>query len=646
MAQKNRPRRNRASSLRQKPRLPPESHQAQPAKSGSFGSNRLTSTPYLVAYLLLISFIAYANAWPDSLTLDDNFFAASGRYDDLGLKGLLGFFNESLWSANSASASLYRPLLLVSFATDAFIFGDWVRGYHLVNILLHLIATTLVFGFIGKLLLVCDVAISTATQTAFLAALIFGVHPIHTEVVNSIFNRSEILVTIGVTGGLWWFLKTYQHQTSAAWAGLSLVYLLALLCRESAASLPGLVIAMVWLTNPEPWKNRLRSCLPVMFMLIPLGIYLLLRANALDGGSDPGISPGAAAAGPDNLGATDQATESLGLESLGVSIRVEKLAPAISLWLESIKSLLWPHPLQIYYNDPKNPFWLALVLQLGLLGAAAVGYFQNRKGLLLGLAFFYLAILPSSRIIGESSINQTPVLADRLLYLPSVGLSIILAFALVWLAGRYKTRIWMAATVALTLVLIPVTWARNVEWESDIRLFESDYLKLKNQRPILMTLVSAHVREGQMERGAEICDQHTNTFRSMPRLTLSCGFAYGHVGRYQDAEAALLIGSKRKQSMHDAHFQLASMYLHLGRRSEAEHHFEQSWSGDLPEFQLHFRKAMALIQLYPNYRVKLLEAKSEFEKALELQPQHYESRDQLEILNRKLTVSNRRKNRG
>ena len=147
MAKQNRSGRKQATSQSQKNLA---------TNKDPLGVNRLTSAPYLVFYLLLICFVAYANAWPDSLTLDDNFFAASGRYDDLGFKGVIGFFNESLWTANSAKNSLYRPLLLVSIATDAFVFGDWVRGYHLVNILLHLLATFLVFGFVRQLLLACD----------------------------------------------------------------------------------------------------------------------------------------------------------------------------------------------------------------------------------------------------------------------------------------------------------------------------------------------------------------------------------------------------------------------------------------------------------------------------------------------------------
>jgi hypothetical protein len=69
-----------------------------------------------------------------------------------------------------------------------------------------------------------------------MAALLFGVHPIHTEVVNSVFNGSEILVTIGVIGGLQWFLDCQDKQPAKAWLGLNLVYLLVLFCRESGAA--------------------------------------------------------------------------------------------------------------------------------------------------------------------------------------------------------------------------------------------------------------------------------------------------------------------------------------------------------------------------------------------------------------------------
>ena len=94
------------------------------------------------------------NAWPDNLTLDDKLIEASGYFSGLSLSDALHFFNEDLWAVLGGNSGLYRPLLMVTIAMDAYIYGDWVAGYHLSNILLHLLVTLLVYGFIHHLLLV------------------------------------------------------------------------------------------------------------------------------------------------------------------------------------------------------------------------------------------------------------------------------------------------------------------------------------------------------------------------------------------------------------------------------------------------------------------------------------------------------------
>ena len=182
---------------------------------------------------------AYVNAWPDSLTFDDKAFAASERFSSLSLSDVSGFITEDLWAASGASTGLYRPLLLVTIAMDAYFYGGWAAGYHLSNILLHLLVTLLVFGFIRHLLLVSGGQSPLSDHIAILAAAVFGVHPIHTEVVNSIFNRSGMLVSLGVVGGLWWFLRNLETQPLKAWGGAT-IYLLVLFSKESGAILPAL----------------------------------------------------------------------------------------------------------------------------------------------------------------------------------------------------------------------------------------------------------------------------------------------------------------------------------------------------------------------------------------------------------------------
>ena len=106
------------------------------------------------------------------------------------------FFTEDLWSATGAESGLYRPLLLLSLALESGVHGNWLAGYHLDNILLHLLVTLAVYRFLRQVQRTVAEPGPSADLYPLLAALVFAVHPVHTEVVNSIFNRSEMLVAL------------------------------------------------------------------------------------------------------------------------------------------------------------------------------------------------------------------------------------------------------------------------------------------------------------------------------------------------------------------------------------------------------------------------------------------------------------------
>ena len=160
--------------------------------------------PFLL--LAAVTFAAYWNAWPDALVQDDRIFVGQERLADLSL--VPEFFQQPLWAAIYLEGTeydlLYRPLLLVSVAIDAVLFPKSAAIWHLVNVLLHVLATLLVYLLTLQVLRLSDANSESAWLVALLAAMVFGVHPIHTEVVNSIYNRSTLFVAIGSTAGLWW----------------------------------------------------------------------------------------------------------------------------------------------------------------------------------------------------------------------------------------------------------------------------------------------------------------------------------------------------------------------------------------------------------------------------------------------------------
>jgi hypothetical protein len=611
------------------------------AKSGSSATAALTAEkstaqdrfrnhtlPLII--LVFTALLAYVNAWPNNLTLDDTIFAMGGRLSGVSLADIWLYFTADLWAAVGGGTGLYRPLFLLSVALDIKLFGEWAAGYHLVNIILHVLVTVLVYGFTRYLLRVWGGAFPQSGFVSMLAAGVFAVHPIHTEVVNSIFNRSDMLVTAGIVGGLWWFLQTLDKNPRKAWAGLSLIYLLVLLCKETGVVLPALAVVMLWTTTAGNWAERLRRCIPVFWLLVPLGIYLGLRANALDGPAERVVD------------AVAEANQMHAAVDSGMYFDTGKLLPAVTVWFDALKMMFWPQPLLAFHGSSETNQWIALSSQLILLALAITGLIQKRFGLIVGLAFFYISVLPSSRIIGAAA--MFPHFAERYFYLPSVGLAIVLAVGLGWMARRFALKTAVVVTLTAVIFLTPLTWARNAQWGSTALLMESDYRSGNQSGNTLTTLVSALRGEGEDNRAGELCDRHADAFQTRWHLSVTCGQVYEKFGRYEKAEQAFTAAMNYENGKASAHFSMASMYLGLNRKKDAKAQFEEAVVAEKQDFMKAFLEAEMLVQMYPSQRMKLLEAKALLEKTILLQPQFYHAQVRLDDLEQTLNAGNRRRN--
>jgi len=594
--------------------------------------------------LMLAVTLAYANAWPNNLAWDDSVFAMGNRLQETAVDDLGHYFTDDVWAAIGGNTGIYRPLLLISVALDTRLFGDWVAGFHLVNIFLQLLVTLAVYGLVRYLLKTLGTTLREATYIALLAALVFAVHPVHTEVVNSIFNRSEMLVSLGTVAGLWWFLPTVEKHPWRAWSLLSLIYLLVMLSRETGIVLPAIAVVFLWITTPGSWGLRLKKCIPVLWLLIPLAIYLGLRANALgiplpfqEVLSDL-LSPGAS----NELTTTGEppaAVEKQGLPVLGLYFGAKKVLPAFIVWFDSIRLMLWPHPLLTYHPESGTNLWIALATQCALLGFAIVRLLQNRPGLFLGLMFFYLSILPSSRIIGEQSVG--PHLAERYLYMPSIGMTIVLAFGLAWLVQKFSIKTAVVPVLAALVFMTPLTLIRNGQWSSTARLAEADYHVNPRSKRLLQTLVSSLLMKGDLAGAAALCDDHIDSFQSEWYLAGNCGQVYASLKSYDKAEHAFISAAKKKAGAAAARYGLAVMYLRQNRREEAIEQFELAAAVEQQPFMREYLLAEMLMRLYPSDPERLLEARGHMEKCIELQPQFYHGRQRLAELDAMLNSARR-----
>jgi len=597
---------------------------AKPIESGHpSGKDGLVAAAAPFAILALVVLMAFTNAWPNRLVFDDKAFAGPGRAAELN--SVQYIFTHDVWAPLGTKTGLYRPLLLLDLSVETQMFGGWLAGYHLGNILMHLLVTFLVYGFLHYLLRKTDHTSSSSRLYALLAASIFAVHPIHAEVVNSVFNRSEMMVSLFGLGGLLWLLNHLDEHRVKAWVGLAIAYFLAMLSKESAVIIPGLAVVLILLFTTGDMISRIRKCLPVFWLLISLAIYLAMRTYAL------------------SLPELESVTKSSGGAEISALLNTvdtpdsDTLLSVIGFFGESLKVFAWPYPLKIYYDHPSTlMLWAYLALNLVLIVTALVQLRRGHYGLAAGLGFFYLALLPASRIIGGG--DSGPHFAERYMYFPSVGLTLILAFGMRALAQGFSSRLLIGITMPVLLVLTAVNWDRNADWISEASLFEREYQRGQRDIHTLRWVASANLTARNFGRVVKICDESLEMQEKNGNSTFvqTCSSAYESQGRIEEAIRAHQFAIGRKSTRIPASMSLARLYIRYDRPADAEKQFKNAiaWTED-PADKALFTAEM-IIALNPRGREQGIIARGHVEEALSLRPGWPEAERMLQVLDRAL----------
>lgn len=316
----------------------------------------------------------------------------------------------------------FRPLTALTYWLDGLLWQGNPGGFHLTNLLLHALVSVLVLLVARRVL--------PAGPAPVLAGLLFAVHPVHVEAVAWVQGRVDLLSAAGVLLAV--LLGSEGAEASGPrrllrWAASAITFLLALLAKEVAVVAPVLT-ALVLATQPGRggWA-RVRECLPLF--ALQGGAFLLY------------------------LGLRTATLQSPALGLLGGPALADRVLLALRVVPVSLRLLLWPVGLNPKHQvaPPSGLLEGGVLLGAALLAAlAGLGWAWGRRvpGLGPGLAWLALAWLPSSNLLPIRGF----VVAERYLYLPSVGLSIALAGAAVAVVGVGSR--WRAAGVAAAAALL------------------------------------------------------------------------------------------------------------------------------------------------------------------------------------------------
>ena len=350
------------------------------------------------------------------------------------------YFTSGVWANTDladqiglSGTSLYRPLFLLTLNIGYQLWGDSATGYHALNVLLHCINSLLVLFLITSLLSGTHNK-SKANIAALLGAAIFATHPVHVESIAWVAGLTDPLVALFLLGGMLSYRQFSLTQKYLPGAIALFCYVAALLCKEIAILFPLLLIAHdKFLEN----KFYLKRYLPYGLLFI---LYFVVRNAALE-----------------------QSTEEIRFNINQWPILLEFITHYSQL-------LFLPWPLEYYYDKPTTTFFNIIIgtgITLTALFFLPQAYRKQHPLFIFSLIWIVATLMPALPI----ALIKEPVFAIRVLYLPSAGVSLFIA----WLYINSKANIqhWVVVTSTVTiLAFIPISIIETNDWKNDTIFYE------------------------------------------------------------------------------------------------------------------------------------------------------------------------------
>jgi len=446
-----------------------------------------------LAILVALAVGLYANTLGHGYALDDALVLTRNEFTQAGLAGIPSVLTADSFrgylgaKANPVVGGRYRPLSLVTFAVEIAAFGANPFIHHLVNVLLYALCCAVFYRVATELL--GERARRSAPEwlsLPFVAALVFTVHPVHTEVVANLKSRDEILALWFALLSLQMCLRAAATPRRAPAVAAAALFFLALLSKENAITFLAVVPLSLWF-----FRDDLRAGFARVMPGLGLATlaYLALRASSV-----------ASVPGPAEL---------LNDPFLGASTADAYATVFYTLGLYA-KLLLWPHPLTHDYGPYHIPIlswrdgwpWLGLVVQLGLAALALSGL--RTRAIAAYAAGFYLATLS---VASNLLFPIGTFMGERFLFLPSAGAALGLAWALLTGLDRWIRAPARRAPIAVAAVLIgaaalgTLTVLRNPAWKDSYTLFTTD-IAVSSQS----ALANANVADVLLTRAREVSE--------------------------------------------------------------------------------------------------------------------------------------------
>lgn len=475
-----------------------------------------------ILFIALVTALTYVNIFGGEFVWDDHEFIS----ENPAIRSLAhipqAFFEPVV--------NLYRPLRTTLYICSYALFEAEPFGYHLTGLLLHFFCTLLVWVNLKRFF--------TSETPALLGALLFAVHPVHTESVAFMTASYDLL-------GPFFFLLSLYLFSFADWRRMLswAAFAAALFSSEMTITLPALLLVLSLWIQKKSFRKTVLTLIP--YVLLSAG-YLFVRFVLLD------------------IGARD--TVYLGGSPLTTFFTMPRVG------IEYLQLMFFPFKLIADYRhyplvesvlSPR--FYLPVVFLL----AATVWLFLKRKQwprTFFAWLWFWIALLPVSNLIPTGS-----VMAVRYLYLPSIALSFVLFdFFPKWTRKK---------GIALTLVLVLfsyITFMRNFDWKDEIVLWTKTSLQAPGSFVAHNNLGSHYLKKGLYNSSFE---EITRALKLKPDFVdayTNLGALYEKRKMFEEAQKAYEVAVALNPRSAAPLSNLGNIYLKQGKKAKAIESYKKS----------------------------------------------------------------------
>ncbi len=503
----------------------------------------------------LAAFLVFANSLGNGLVYDDHFLIERNRL--LREADVWGIFTTHYWAGYEGEANVngqYRPLTILSFMLDG-LGGIWPFRFHLTNVILHVVNSLLAYLLCLKLGL---------NRGAILAALLFAVHPIHAEVVAGItFGRADLLAGLFSLSALLLYIR-WHNRSGEKYYGLALAgFFFALLSKESAITVLGLIIAvdLTFAMSRDGTRNFLwqRSVRWAGFIGVFV-LYLIMRKVAA------------------NLGFS--AENILALNNPLIDQPLDhRLLTAAGLFWKYCVLILFSIKLSVDYSYNAIP-----VITSILTPEAIAGIILGIASLLLWAGAFYkrwacVFFALSLFFIPYSAVSQTLVLInaifqERFLYIPVLGVFTLCGLGFEHLEKHRKT-VATALAILIILAYSTRTMIRNADWRDDLTLYQSAVTAYPESAKMQHALGDALSERGRIS-DAETAYKNALSVRESALTYNNLGNLYAATARFKHATDAYQKAVEIEPDYIEAYMNKGLAAMQAGQITDAHSAFERA----------------------------------------------------------------------